>query len=143
MQRLQLVLCRLRHLHDAGIDGRRDHLLWLQQRQLRSLQPHAHPVVRGGAVEGAGDRCPPVDHHRVADVVADVPATEVEDLDPGTSVVPVAVDAAEERRRVGVGVEGVEALAAQLAQCVARQLVNAVIGDVAGGLAHAREAGAG
>ena len=50
-----------------------------------------------------GDRRPPVDDDRVAAVVADVPAADVEDLAGRCVGVAVAVGAAEERRRVRVG----------------------------------------
>ena len=43
-------------------------------------QGDAHPVCRGGAVERAGDRGPPVDHHRVELLVAYMSTADVQHL---------------------------------------------------------------
>ena len=104
-----------------------------------AAQPHAEPLVGGRAVEGARDRGAPVDHDGVAGGVADVPAPDVEHLHAGP-VVAVAVGAAEERWRVGFGVEGGQPLGADTAQRIAGQLVHAVVGEVLGRLAHGDEA---
>jgi hypothetical protein len=60
--------------------------------------PHRDPLRVGGAgpVEGAGDRRPPVDHHRLAGSVGDVPPPDVVDL-PGPEP-----ELTEEQRDVGV-----------------------------------------
>ena len=57
-------------------------------------QLHAHRLGGGGPVERRGDRGPPVDDHRVAVVVADVPAPDVERL---LAVLGAHVDPAEEQ----------------------------------------------
>ena len=108
-----------------------------------AAQPHAHPVVRGGAVERAGDRRPPVDDDRVAGGVADVAAADVEDLGAGAS-----------RRRGSRSVRpkngGASGSASRAASRSARtrpsawpQLVDAVVGDAVGGRAHGDQAVAG
>ena len=63
------------------------------------------PILRAGPVERLADRGAPVDHHRVTELVADVPAADVEDLAARMAVVGVAVGPAEERRGVAVGVQ--------------------------------------
>ena len=107
-----------------------------------AAQSHAHPRVRGGAVEGPGDRSAPVDDHWVTLVVAHVPAADMQALG-GVVVLRIAVGAAEERRGVGFGRQRGEALRPHPSQALAGQGVHAVVGDAFGALDHLREAGSG
>ena len=66
-------------------------------------QHDVHPVDRRRAVEGGRDRGAPVDDHRVAGLVGDVPPSDVELL--GRAVVGLEVDAPEEERRARVVLE--------------------------------------
>ena len=121
-------------------------------------QSHAHPVGWRRAVERLRDRRAPVDHDRIAVGVAHMPAPDVEDLDPTPRlvwdrggdarpgrlvVVGVAVSAAEERRRLGIGGQRLEPLSAQAAQALAGQGVNPVVGDALGRGPHDIQAAAG
>ena len=62
---------------------------------------------------------------------------------PVAGAVGIAVDAAEERRRVRVGGQGGEPLGPHPAQALTGQLVDAVVGDALGALAHGDQAAAG
>ena len=101
-------------------------------------QPHAHPVGRCGPVERPRDGRAPVDHDRVAPLIPDVAPADVQDLDAAALGIPVG--ATEERRCVGVGGQSGKSLRAHPAESVARQLVDAVVGDPRRGLLHLRQA---
>ncbi len=60
----------------------------------------AERVLGAGAVEGDGDGCSPVEHHRLGVLVLHVPSPDV----PGRA--PFLVDAPEEQRSRAVGQEG-------------------------------------
>ncbi|WP_307812513.1 hypothetical protein [Phycicoccus sp. CSK15P-2] len=68
-----------------------------------AAEADAHRLGGGGPVEGGRDRGAPVDDDRVAVVVADVPAADVEGL---LAVLGAAVDATEEERGARVVLEG-------------------------------------
>ena len=72
-------------------------------------------------------------------------AADVEHLGPRDALVRarVAVGAAEERRRVRVGVQAGQPLRADASEALAGQLVDAVVGDLFRGLAHRHQAGPG
>lgn len=99
---------------------------------------HALRIGGAGLVERPAHRRPPVDDHRVADGVADVPAADVEGLArrPG----PHGVGASEERRDPGVGGEGAQPLRAGGAETLGGPGVDAGVGDGGAGGAHLGEA---
>jgi hypothetical protein len=63
-----------------------------------------------------------------------VAPADVQDLDATALGIPVS--ATEERRRVGIGRQSGKSLRAHPAQSVARQFVDAVVGDSGRGLLH-------
>ena len=101
-------------------------------------QPHTHPVGRCGPVERPRDGSAPVDHDRVAPLIPDVAPADVQDLDATALGIPVGTT--EEGRCVGVGSQSGKALRAHPAKSVARQFVDAVIGDSGRRLLHLRQA---
>ena len=87
---------------------RREELLVLVGGHLAVLEAEAasqldaHRLGLAGAVERQADPGPPVDHHRVADLVGHVPAADVEALAARVGVRVVVVEPAEEQRHRGV-----------------------------------------
>jgi hypothetical protein len=103
---------------DLALEDRRvlllltcEQVLVLVRRQLAVLEPeppaqlHAHRHGLAGAVERAGDVGAPVDDHRVAPIVGDVPAADVEPLAAPVRVVEGVVEPPEEQRDLRVVLE--------------------------------------
>ena len=99
-----------------------------------AAQLDAHRLGRGGAVERGGDGGPPVDDDRVAAVVGDVPAPDVEGL---VAVVGAGVDPAEEQGRARVVLQRGDAAGEHVAEQLAGVRVAGLGGvEPVGGLAH-------
>jgi hypothetical protein len=69
-----------------------------------------------------------------------MPPADVEDLTSWVHGIGVSVRPAEEGWRLGIGGKVLDPISAQLAQALAGQRVDAVIGDVLRGLAHLHQA---
>ena len=97
-------------------------------------QLHAHRLGGGGPVEGRRDGGAPVDDHRVAAVVADVPAPDVEGL---LAVLGARVDPAEEQGGARVVLQRGDPAGQHPAEQLAGPGVRGLGGvEPVGGLAH-------